>query len=277
VQSPRVGRSRVREVVKYLLHPVIGRRVSYPLWRQLHRISIYGMNSGWGVSNVRDSGELWMMGYLARHLPANGPAVFFDVGANVGRYASQVIARLAKRVRLYCFEPSERAFEVLAQNLGGHEDVQLFDFGFGDKEELVTLHSDYQTSGLASVYERRLDHFGIRMGHAEQIRLRTLDHFCKDEAVEHINFLKLDVEGHELKVLDGAQGLIDANGIDFIQFEFGGCNIDSRTYFQDFFYLLHQRYKIHRLLRDGLIPVETYRETDEIFVQTNYVAISRTM
>ena len=57
--------------------------------------------------------------------------------------------------------------------------------------------------------------------------------------------------------------------------EFGGCNIDSRTYFQDFFYTLHPNYRLHRILRNGIVPIEHYRGTQEIFVTTNFVAVSR--
>ena len=50
-----------------------------------------------------------------------------------------------------------------------------------------------------------------------------------------IDLLKLDVEGNELLALKGLSDSIEY--IKIIQFEFGGSNIDSRTYFQDFYYL----------------------------------------
>lgn len=64
--------------------------------------------------------------------------------------------------------------------------------------------------------------------------------------------------------------------IDFIQFEFGGCNIDSRTYFQNFYYLLNTKYQIYRILKNGLYSIKKYRETQEIFVTTNYLAQRKT-
>ena len=69
--------------------------------------------------------------------------------------------------------------------------------------------------------------------------------------------------------------MVDAAAIDYIQFEFGGCNIDSRTYFQDFFYALDPKYQLHRMVRNGLVPIKRYRETQEIFMTTNFLAISR--
>src|SRR5690606_3866529 len=104
------------------------------------------------------------------------------------------------------------------------------------------------------------------------IEIRTIDQFCRDQNISNIDFLKLDIEGHEMAALRGASEMLNKNAIRFIQFEFGGCNIDSRTYFQDFWYLLHERYKIYRIVRDGLFHVERYSETYEIFRTINYLA-----
>jgi len=66
--------------------------------------------------------------------------------------------------------------------------------------------------------------------------------------------------------------MLHSGSIDFIQFEFGGCNIDSRTYFQDFYYLLKDNYKIYRIVKDGIYPINQYREMYEAFITTNYLA-----
>jgi len=84
------------------------------------------------------------------------------------------------------------------------------------------------------------------------------------------------VEGHELKVLQGAFHLLSSQAIDYIQFEFGGANIDSKTFLQDFFYYLNPYYKIFRIVRDGLTPLEGYAERFEIFMYSNFLALSRT-
>ena len=59
--------------------------------------------------------------------------------------------------------------------------------------------------------------------------------------------------------------------IDYIQFEFGGCNIDSRTFFIDFWNLLSQTYVFYKIMPTKLIPVKTYDETREIFVCSNFL------
>jgi hypothetical protein len=105
--------------------------------------------------------------------------------------------------------------------------------------------------------------------------MRTLDEYCREKNISRIDFLKLDVEGHELKALAGAKEMLSAGKIDRIQFEFGGCDIDSRSFFQDFFYLLQNRYDIFRILKNGLRPIKKYEETEEIFLTTNFLAVKR--
>lgn len=263
-----------RMVMTFLLSLIVGKKSFQSLWEKLHLLSLKGMNIGTG-GDPQSSGEIWVIKHIATELPKKRQAIIFDIGANKGSYASQLLYVLGNTARIYCFEPSRKAFEMLHSNLSKHDNVFLYNFGFGDKEEELTLYSDHEGSGLASVYKRRLDHHGITVRHEEKVSIMTLDGFCSDAGIEHIDFLKVDVEGHELKVLLGGRSLISSGLIDFIQFEFGGCNIDSRTYFQDYFYLLNERYRIFRILRDGLYSIDQYREYCEVFTTTNYLAVSR--
>ena len=101
--------------------------------------------------------------------------------------------------------------------------------------------------------------------------MRGIDNFCLNSCIEKIHFLKLDIEGNEYNALLGAEKMLKAKKIDFIQFEFGGCNIDSRTYFQDFWYLLKDDYNFYRILKNGLHPIKNYSESLEIFITINFL------
>lgn len=107
------------------------------------------------------------------------------------------------------------------------------------------------------------------------MHINTLEAYCKMHNIEHIHLLKLDVEGHELDVLNGALGLFAKNAIDIVTFEFGGCNIDTKTYFQDFWYFFKDKnMSIYRILPNNkLHKIPEYRELYEQFVTTNYVAM----
>lgn len=60
----------------------------------------------------------------------------------------------------------------------------------------------------------------------------------------------------------------------YIQFEFGGTNIDSRTFLCDFVRLIGPRYEIFLMLADGLEPVR-YTDRDEVFITSNFVSERR--
>lgn len=196
------------------------------------------------------------------------------MGANVGDWSFKILDHFTlNEVEVFCFKPSLHPFEELTKKFN---DFHLFHFGFGHENKKIPLYSNGPSSGIASLYRRRLDHFGIDFKIEEIVDIRTLDDFCHEKKIDSIDFLKLDVEGHELSVLNGAKNLLKNGAIRFIQFEFGGCNIDSRTYFQDFFYLLSEKYRLYRILKNGLHPIPFYREEEECFITTNYLAELRT-
>lgn len=246
------------------------------LWEGMLDVALYGMNIG-PASHPHDSGEIFLLGSLRKILGKPGDAIvtIFDVGANIGGYARVAAAILGPDVRILSFEPSSTAYEKLRGNTREMASITVFQNGFSDAVETLELFSDSAGSGLASVYDRRLSHHGLVMENRETVHLSTLDRFCRENNIGTIHLLKVDVEGHEFNVFAGASEMIDRDAVDVIQFEFGGCNIDSRTYFQDFFYLLNPKYHLFRLTVDGMIAMDRYHEKFEQFQTTNFVAIHR--
>jgi FkbM family methyltransferase len=178
---------------------------------------------------------------------------------------------IGERADIHSFEPSSRIFAQLADRC--RDVAHLNNFGLSDRDVQLTLYTNPERSGLSSVYERKLDHIDLHLAPSETVQMHVLDDYRREQAIDRIDLLKLDVEGHELAVLRGAKETLDAGKVDFIQFEFGGCNIDSRTFFQDFYYLLVPRYRIYRILADGLWPIIRYDESLEAFTTTNYLAV----
>jgi FkbM family methyltransferase len=246
------------------------------IFEYLYILALKGMNYG-GGSNPSDSGEIYVLNYIENKLrKSESPIIIFDVGANVGGYSLLIIEILKNiKTKIFSFEPSQLTFEKLKESVSQFKNVSLFNFGFGKDSGKFILFSDQKHSGLASLYNRKLGYRNINLSNSEEVEIKTIDNFCSENNISHIHFLKLDVEGNELDVLTGAQTMIKSGKIDYIQFEFGGSNIDSRTYFQDFFFLLNPKYKIFRIVKDGIYPIDTYKETSEIFTTTNYLAEMR--
>jgi FkbM family methyltransferase len=255
---------------------MLGRSSLQSFWERLYHLTLAGMNIG-HADAVGRSGEVWTVDEVARRLEGVPELVVFDVGSNVGDWTDLVLDRIGPRARVYAFEPQRAAFERLEQRLGGRDRVRLLNFGAGEADETRELWALGEASALGSVYQRDLSHFDAEMTSTGSVQLRRLDEFCAQEGIERINFLKIDVEGHELAALKGCGDLLGSGRVDFIQFEFGGTNIDSRTYFRDLYNLLSPSFAIHRVLRDGLREIDGYRETWEIFTATNFLAVSRAL
>jgi FkbM family methyltransferase len=236
------------------------------LCEKIARLALAEMGVGTS-SDMAANGELAIL----RGVPDGG--VVFDVGANRGEFAAAAL-RGIPRLELHCFEPSPVAHRRLAASVSG---ATLNHFALGAEKGALKLYADAPGSGMASLYRRRLDHFGLHFEHHELVPVETLDDYCESRGVRRIDLLKLDVEGHELAVLRGARRMLERGAIDTILFEFGGTDIDSRTFLQDFFYLLAEAgMRLHRLVPPGYLhPIAQYAELYEQFAYTNYVARRR--
>jgi FkbM family methyltransferase len=261
----------MKTLFKVLLAPMSNRKRFQRVFENLLKLSLKGMNIGGGTS-PKNSGEIATLKYIYRKLQGANDLTIFDVGANIGEYSILLKDIFKDKAHIYAFEPSKKTYEKFLSTTQHLTNISHYNIGLGNENATITLYSNADESGLASVYDRKLDHFNIKMDKKELVAIKTIDGFCAENNINHIHFLKLDVEGHEMKVLEGAKNMINSKKVDFIQFEFGGTNIDSRTYFRDFFDLLKDEYYLYRIVGDGLYPIKKYSEMLEIFTTTNFIA-----
>ncbi|MHB1108007.1 MAG: FkbM family methyltransferase [Lutibacter sp.] len=264
----------IKKMMIKILNNVIGGKRSQKFHELLFGLSLRGLNYGNG-GDFKESGELNVLKYINDKFNNEKSLIIFDVGGNVGNYSKALSDFFNSKATIHSFEPSLKTYEIFLETTKNIKQIIPNNFGFSDIENYQLLYTNKEGSGLASIYQRKLEHFGISMDKSEEIKLFTIDGYCQINHIDRIHFLKLDIEGHELKALNGAAQMINNKKIDVIQFEFGGCNIDSRTYFQDFFYLLKDNYRIYRILKDGLFEIQTYKEYYEIFITINYLAVKK--
>ncbi|MGR3809228.1 FkbM family methyltransferase [Jiulongibacter sp. NS-SX5] len=234
------------------------------LFRKLYYLSLKGMNF-----NIVGSGEDYVLKIVSEK-KNHKELVIFDVGANVGQYASLVYKTLSSRSLIHCFEPSSQSFKMLQNNVGDFENVRLNSFGLGSASEEITFYGDDETSTFASAYQQ-----GNLSTAIEKVQIETLDAYLEQNKISEIDLLKIDVEGYDLNVLKGAKKSIDSGIIEHIQFEFGGTQIAPRVFIKDFWDLLSPSFDIYRVLKNGLSEIRTYSDSLEIFAYSNYLAIRK--
>jgi FkbM family methyltransferase len=263
---PRVGRAAASALLERRLY---GRRRYFRFFRTLHRVALAGMNHG--CDDPRRNGEYRLLDEFARKWHGHEPVVL-DVGAHVGGWTAEVSNRVPN-ARIYAFEPTERYAELEAR-VGSV--ARTYRLALSDRDGEAEMYAPPGADTLTSLHARDLRHVGLpAVAPVEMVTVRRLDTFVAEEGLASIDLLKLDVEGHELAVMRGAGDWLTDGRISAIQFEFGGTALDARVFFRDIFYLLHEQYDVLRILRDGVAPVERYRERDEIFTYANYLAVLR--
>ena len=227
-----------------------------------------------GSGNFLTSGELTVIKDIAANLDKSKRITFFDIGANVGDYATSIADIFNNQITIYAFEPSKLTFATLKDKTSNVDCIHLFNFGLSDKTEEMKLFYDKPNSLMASVYERDLANVNVVLDNTETVQFSTVDAFCKEHSIQEIDFLKIDVEGHEINVLNGAKGMLNSNKVKFVQFEFGEACIDSKTYLKDFYCIL-PNFNFYRIVSDGLHPLGEYKTEYEIFKTVNLLAINK--
>ena len=205
------------------------------------------------------------------------PYCIFDVGSNKGQFLQLILENIRdSEFSVHCFEPGHETFKYLVESTTKDARIKLNNVGLGKEEGEAVLHYDNAGSGLASLTKRKLDHFNIDFSKAEKVQLKTIDNYCEENSISHIHLLKIDIEGHEIDALAGAKGMFTTKSIDIVTFEFGGCNIDTRTFFQDFWYFFSEvNLTLFRITPSGyLYPLKSYQEIYEQFRTINFIAVA---
>jgi FkbM family methyltransferase len=200
--------------------------------------------------------------------------VVFDVGANVGDWTAEAL-RINPSASYHCFEPTDAAFRRLTDRRFP-SNVRLNRLAVGAASEERTMFVFGDAEGANSLYRR--EGLDATPTAGETIRVTTIDSYCASEGIPSIGFMKIDVEGHEVSVLEGAASMLAAGRIDLIQFEYGGAYIDAGRYLKDVWRVLAETgatYEVYKIFGGGLIPVPQYRQTWETFQYSNWLLVHR--
>jgi FkbM family methyltransferase len=154
-----------------------------------------------------------------------------DVGANIGQTALRM-AETFSDARIYSFEPVPATFATLRQNTAHLPGVECVNAALSDTagEAMITTSRDGQNTLMVEVVS----------SDRVKVPLDTVDAFCEEQGIEHIDLLKIDTEGYETSVLRGANSMFEQCRIDFVLAE---CDFLRRPQepHGDFF-------EIHRML-----------------------------
>lgn len=201
--------------------------------------------------------------------------VVFDVGAHVGDYTREVLKR-SPRARVFVFEPHPKTFASLGE-LAELPNVTPLNLALGERDGELPFYDyrDMDGSFHASLYREVIETLHHAPSVTHTVAVRRLADVAAEYGVDRIDLLKVDTEGHEYAVLEGAEPLIRAGAVDVIHFEFNEMNVISRRFFKDFWDFLPE-YDFYRLLPDGVLHIGKYIPLAcEIFGFQNIVCVRK--
>ena len=226
-----------------------------------------GSGSGWDKTETAATAEVIRRGCCAEN------PIILDCGANRGTWTRELRRHLGSdRGRWIVIEPAPENVKLL-QAL---PNVDIVEAAVGEREEELKLFSNSAGSEWASLHERQ-DSF--TQGHVFSVRtvpVVMVDKLVSEKGLDHVDFLKMDIEGHELFALRGAIQSLSARRIKALSFEFGSGNINSRTFFRDFWDLLVPLgFELRRICPGGgTVVVKSYYENLEVFRGvSNYIGV----
>jgi FkbM family methyltransferase len=191
--------------------------------------------------------------------------VAIDVGANVGLYS--LVAALAVRPggTVYALEPNPRTAEQLRRNLDLNEITNVIVHGCAaasTRGSAVLRLSDPLEPGLATIASEE----GEVVANVETVRV---DDVIAEYAIEHVSLLKIDAEGAEADVLDGARTSLENGAVDRVLFEV----LDGRTAAQEL--LVSLGYELQVVERPGSREPTRPYEPQRALAYANILAVRR--
>ncbi|MBX9702050.1 MAG: FkbM family methyltransferase [Acetobacteraceae bacterium] len=217
---------------------------------------------------------------LLRRLAPFAPRVLVDVGANVGDWTLAACRHLPQ-ARVHAFEIAPSTAEALARNVASLDGrVTVNRVGLSDREGEVEIwfspDSTTATSTLRHAFDVGREAHGITTVERQAARVITGDAYLRSQGVEHVDMLKIDVEGAETAVLDGFAGAFARGAISLVQFEYGTINLSTRQFLGDFHRFFEERgFVVGKLWPEG-VAFAPYALEDEDFVGPNYIACLKT-
>jgi FkbM family methyltransferase len=163
--------------------------------------------------------ELRFLQVIERFFRGKPDAVMLDIGANIGNHAVYLSRSFG---RIICFEPSPYIAERLEKNitLNGLTNVDVHIVGLSNRE--ATLHYKLDISGNLGA-----SHF-LSEANEQTIELPVCrgDDYLLRNGVNKVDFIKVDVEHHELEVFEGLKHTV-SHCRPIIAFEFHGTSLGS--------------------------------------------------
>lgn len=224
---------------------------------------VIGEVHGWSNGcNPDTNGEARWLTSVCGHLRYT-----VDVGANRGEWTSSALHQKDLKGALL-FEPSRSAGEILRRQFSNHPEVELVEAAAGSAPGTMAFFEEDNAGRTSSLVP------GAAATHnSREVRVTTIDAEVERRGWPSVDFLKIDAEGYDFRVLEGAAHLFATGMVSYGQFEYNSpWRLSGTTLTCAIQWLKAAGYQCYVLRPDGLQSPNTdlYRE---YFLYSNYAFV----
>ncbi len=203
--------------------------------------------------------------------------IIFDVGANDGESIKR-FRKIFPNLKIYSFEPDDKIFERLKKKYSNIKNIYLNNFGLSNKDGTQKFYS-YSYDKMSSLIPLEVDSKLYKSRKIaknsdkdfeteKMVQLYKLDSFANEKNISRINVLKIDVQGCEPEVIEGAYDYIKKNKIDIIELEIilGFGYSKSISFYDVEKYLSKSGYRLIAINHDSNVISYSNYQVDLIYV-----------
>lgn len=143
--------------------------------------------------------------------------IVFDIGSNKGEFTDLLIDNVSE---IHLFEPNEMLLTYTKVKYCDRSNVKYCNKAVTDwgNQTIDFYYFTNENNGLSSIYHNPdWDYLPMQK---RKVRTTDLRKYCEENNVNEIDFIKIDVEGAEVDVINGCESLLESKSIKYIQIEY---------------------------------------------------------
>lgn len=119
----------------------------------------------------------------------NSASLIFDLGGYTGDWTQKMVDKY--KCSSYIFEPVLGYYNIIKDRFKNNNNIKCFDYGISDNSEKVNIHYNKDAS---SIY--------IKNGDLQEIQLKSINEFLKEQNIKMVDLAKINIEGSEYNLLE---------------------------------------------------------------------------
>jgi FkbM family methyltransferase len=257
-----------------LINRVYARFFSIGYLARLNKVFLEMCLRARGYNNFRDNKESGHTFFIEKILAPSNPRICIDIGANVGDYSLELLKKT--RAKVFAFEPVPTTFERLRENLSSFQNRIVFENkGVGSANGILSIYYSPEASAHASFSNeiKAIDYINNDL--KSDVEVVTLDSYCASHGMTDIDFIKIDTEGFESEVFQGAAETFKNIQPKFIEIEFNWHQLFKKTTLNYFSEQL-PNYDVYQLTFDNWIQRDPKDPMTNIFYFSNFIFVRKT-